>query len=58
MLSTQSKYRGASSWGSIFTDPFRTASAAAFAIGSTFTNHCLDKRGSIVVSHLEQCPTA
>ncbi len=54
MLSTQSKYRGASSSGSIFTEPFLTASAAAFAIGSTFTNHCFDKRGSTVVSHREQ----
>ena len=57
-LSTQSKYRGASSSGSIFTLPSRTASPAAFARDSTFTNHCLDKRGSTVVSQREQWPTA
>ena len=58
MLSTHSKYLGASASGSIFTSPLCTASADALASGATFTNHCFESLGSTVVSHREQWPTA
>ena len=47
MLSTQANQRGSSSGGWTATLPSRTASPAAFASGPTFTNHCIDSRGSI-----------
>src|SRR5664279_28098 len=58
MLSTQSKYRAASSGGWTTVRPSRTASPAALASGSTLTNHWVDSRGSITSSDREQCPTA
>src|SRR5262249_58031777 len=58
MLSTQPKYRLVSSGGSTRTRPSRTASPAAFASGSVRTNHCSDSRGSTVVLHRWQWPTA
>ena len=57
MLSTQSKYLGASSAGWIFVRPSRTASPAALASGSTLTNHWVESLGSITSSDREQCPT-
>ncbi len=58
MSSTQSKYRPASCGGWICTRPSRTASPAALASGPTLTNHCRDNRGSTVVAHRPQWPTA
>ena len=58
MLSTQSKYRLASSGGWIAVRPSRTAAPACSASRCTRTNHCSDSRGSTTVSQREQWPTA